>query len=131
MDWRYGAAFLASVILASLADWVFAGVLFHNRYQAHPEVWRFTGANPKALAAAQALTIPTVVGMIGLIVWGHHTALIESLTLASLVWIIAAAPAIIANGIYIKLHPLIVASHTIGWLVKLGLVAGATALILS
>jgi hypothetical protein len=64
MDWRVPVAVVIGLVLASLADWLFAGVLFHDRYQTYPEVWRFTGANPRALIAAQALTLPTVVGLI-------------------------------------------------------------------
>jgi intracellular septation protein A len=130
MDWHVWAAVVAGLVLASLADWLFAGILFHDRYQTHPEVWRVNGANPRALAAAQALTIPTVVGLIALIVWTGHAALRDSLLTAVLVWAIAAAPAIIANGIYIKIDPMVVFSHTAGWLAKLALVAVSTSLIL-
>jgi hypothetical protein len=116
--------------LASLADWLFAGILFHDHYQTYPEVWRVNGANPRALVAAQALTIPTVGGLIALIVWSGHTSLRDSLVTAALVWAIAAAPAIIANGLFIKIDRLVVASHTIGWLAKLALVAASASLIL-
>ena len=129
MDWHSWVAFVAGLVLASLADWLFAGVLFHDRNQAHPEVWRFNGPNVKALLAAQALTIPTALGLVALMQWTGRTSLLSAMTIASLVWGIAAAPAIIANGIYIKLHPYVVASHTIGWLVKLLLVAVSASII--
>ena len=131
MEWQFGVALLAGLVLASLADWIFAGLLFHDRYQAYPEVWRFKGANAKALALAQALTIPTVAGLVWLLQLSGRVQMIPALTTAALVWVIAAAPAIIANGIYIKLHPYVVASHTIGWLVKLLLVAGAASLVVT
>ena len=130
MDWRLGAAIIAGLIVASLMDWLFAGVLFHDRYQAHPEVWRINGANPRALIAAQALTIPTVVGLVALMRLTGETRLAPALGVATLVWLIAAAPAIMANGLYIKIHPLVVASHTLGWLAKLAAVAAVAALIL-
>jgi hypothetical protein len=126
MAWRIPAAVIVGLVLASLADWLFAGVLFHDRYQTYPEVWRFRGANPKALIAAQALTLPTVAGLVILIVWTRMTLLPAALTLALLVWTCAAAPPIIANGIYIKIDRRVVASHCLGWLLKLGLVATAT-----
>jgi hypothetical protein len=130
MDWRLVAAIVAGLVAASLIDWLFAGVLFHDRYQAHPEVWRVNGANPVALMAAQALSIPTVVGLVALMRITDHTSLQQALGLAALVWLIAAAPAIMANGIYIKIHPYVVASHTIGWLVKLATVAAIASFIL-
>ncbi len=125
MAWHYWAALVAGFLLAGLVDWVFAGVLFHDKYQAHPEVWRFNGPNPRALMAAQALTIPTVVGVITLMQITASTAIIPALTIAVLVWVTAAAPAILANGLYIKLHPAIVITHTLGWLVKLAAIASA------
>ena len=113
MDWRLAGAVVAGLTLASLIDWLFAGVLFHDRYRAHPEVWRVTGADPRSLIAAQALTIPTVIGMVSLMLMTNETHLLAALGVATLVWLIAAAPAILANGIYIKIHPLVVASHMI------------------
>jgi hypothetical protein len=130
MDWRLGAAIVAGLIVASLMDWLFAGVLFHERYQAHPEVWRVNGANPRALIAAQALTIPTVAGLVALMRFTGHTTLLPALEIAALVWLIAAAPAILANGIYIKIDPIVVASHTVGWLAKLAAVAAVASFIL-
>ncbi len=130
MDWRLAAAIVAGLIVASLIDWLFAGVLFHDRYQAHPEVWRTNGPNPRALIAAQALTVPTVVGLVALMAITGHTSLSSALAVAALVWLIAAAPAILANGLYIKIHPLITASHTVGWLAKLAAIAATASLIL-
>jgi glycerol-3-phosphate acyltransferase PlsY len=130
MDWRIPLAGVIGLVLASLADWLFAGVLFHDRYQTYPEVWRFKGANPKALIAAQVLTLPTVVALIALIVWTRMTALPAALTVAVLVWACAAAPTLIVNGIYIKIDRRVVASHCVGWLVKLSLVAATTSLLL-
>jgi hypothetical protein len=41
MTWtRAGLAILAAAIATSLADWLFFGVLFHEKYKAFPEVWR-------------------------------------------------------------------------------------------
>ena len=130
MDWRFWAAAAAGLVLANLADWVFAGILFHDRYQAHPEVWRVNGANPRALIGAQILTIPTVLGLLGLLVWTGETALPAALVAAALVWLVAAAPVVIANGLFIRIDPRVVASHTAGWLVKLALVAASASLIL-
>ena len=130
MDWRLGAAIIAGLVVASLMDWLFAGVLFHDRYQAHPEVWRVNGPNPKALIAAQALTLPTVIGLVALMRITGHTSLPAGLEIAALVWLIAAAPAILANGFFVKFHPLVTASHTVGWLAKLAAIAAVAALIL-
>ena len=130
MNWRLWAATLAGLVIANLADWLFAGVLFHDRYQAHPEVWRVNGANPRALIGSQVMTIPTVVGLIAVMIWTGQVSLPASLMLAAFIWAIAAAPPIIANALFIKIDPLVAASHTAGWLVKLALVGACASLIL-
>ena len=104
MNGRFWAATLAGLVLANLIDWLFAGVLFHDRYQAHPEVWRVKGANPRALIGAQAMTLPTVVGLIAVMIWTGQVSLAGSLILAVFIWAIAAAPPIIANALYIALN---------------------------
>ena len=38
--WRPVLVVVLSAILASFTDWFFMGVLFHDRYDIHPEVWR-------------------------------------------------------------------------------------------
>jgi hypothetical protein len=37
---RYLLALVAATAVISLTDWLFFGVLFHDRYQRTPEVWR-------------------------------------------------------------------------------------------
>ena len=59
MDWRIFAASIVGAILGSIADWVFAGVLFHSRYQRHPEVWRTETSETLRIGAAQILCLVT------------------------------------------------------------------------
>ncbi len=40
---RYVVALAVASVATSLSDWYFMGVLFHDKYLAHPEVWRHTG----------------------------------------------------------------------------------------
>ena len=119
MGWHFWAALVGALVAASLIDWLFAGVLFHDRYMRHPEVWRTPGSNTRGIIVAQVLTIPTVIGMMILNTMLFRWSLEGSLTIAVLVWAIAAAPATIVNGIFVKLDPLVVAAHATGWLVKL------------
>ncbi len=119
MDWHFWAAFVSLLVVASLADWLFAGVLFHDRYMRHPEVWRSPGGNTRGIIAAQVLTIPTVLGMFALLHLTGARSIGPALLVATLVWGIAAAPAQIVNGIFVKIDAAVVAAHTVGWLVKL------------
>jgi hypothetical protein len=131
MDLRFWVAVGAGLVLANLIDWLFAGVLFHQRYQTYPEVWRINGANPRALIGSQVMTLPTVFGLVGLMLWSGQTTFAGAVCLGGLVFVIAAAPPIIANGLFIKIDRMVVISHTVGWLVKLVVVAGAASLILN
>ena len=123
MTWHFWAALVAGLVAASLIDWLFAGVLFHKRYMRYPEVWRTPGNNTRGIIAAQALTVPTVLGITALVASLRQQTMAWALLAAVLVWIVAAAPATIVNGVFIKLDPAVVAAHATGWLAKLLAVA--------
>lgn len=130
MDWHVFAASIAGAILGSIADWVFAGVLFHGRYQRHPEVWRTGTSETLKIGAAQVLCLLTSVAFVGLAETLRQVELSGALKLAVMIWLIAPLPLLITNALFIKIDPLVTASHAIGWLVKLLLIAVATAIIL-
>ena len=128
MDWKHLllAAFSAGLI-TSLTDWFFFGVLFHGKYYAHPEVWR----SPPGKSETKTIMIVTLLGFVtsfGFIlacdVFAVH-GYPATLHLAALVWLLAPLPLIIANALYIKMHPLLVVSHSLGWLAKLVVAAVA------
>jgi intracellular septation protein A len=122
-------AILAGAVLGSLADWLFAGVLFHSRYMVHPEVWR-TGNQRARIVGAQALCLVTSAAFV-LLAWRlHQTDHRGALKLAAMIWLIGPLPLLVANAMFIKIDPLVTASHAAGWLVKLLLIAAATALLL-
>jgi intracellular septation protein A len=119
-------AALAGAILGSLADWLFAGVLFHHRYQRFPEVWR-TGDERRRIAAAQALALVTSTAFV-LLAWKvGQTDARGALKLAAMVWLIGPLPMLLANAMFIRIDHLVTASHAAGWLVKLLLIAAAAA----
>lgn len=123
-------ATLIGAVLGSLADWLFAGVIFHGRYQVYPEVWR-EGPEGKRIALAQALALVTS-GAFVVLAWKlHQTDYSGALKLAAMVWLIGPLPLLLANSLFIKIDHLVTASHATGWLVKLLLIAVATAWMLS
>ena len=130
MDWHIFAASIVGAILGSLADWVFAGVLFHDRYQRHPEVWRTGGSETLRIGAAQVLSLLTAVAFVALAVMLGQVDFAGALKLAAMVWLIAPLPMLVTNALFIKIDPLVTASHAAGWLAKLLLIAIATAIIL-
>ena len=56
-------AVILGAILGSLADWLFAGVLFHDRYHTYPEVWR-RGSQRRRIMLAQATVLLSAVGFV-------------------------------------------------------------------
>ena len=129
MDRHVFAASIVGAMLASIADWIFAGVLFHGRYQRHPEVWRTGGSEGLRIGGAQLLCLLTSVAFVELATMLGQVDLAGALKLAGMVWLIAPLPLLVANALFIKIDPLVTASHASGWLVKLLLIAAATAVL--
>lgn len=122
-------ATLLGGVLGSLADWLFAGVLFHNRYQVYPEVWR-AGNERMRIVGAQILAFVTAAAFVALAVKLHQTDMRGALKLAAMIWLIGPLPLLVANAFFIKIDSLVTASHAAGWLAKLLLVGAATAWLL-
>jgi hypothetical protein len=59
--------------------------------------------------------------------WTGALTVRSELHLAQLVWIAGALPIIFSNIVWIKMHPLLGLSHSLGWLARFvasGLIAG-------
>ena len=126
MHWtRLALITLTTGIVTSLTDWFFAGDWIHRRYT-YPEIWR-RGVETKAIALTAPLPFLTcgifacVIGRLGLL------SATSALKLAVAVWLISPLPLILTDAAFIKLHRVFVASYATGWLVKLVIVALATA----
>ena len=126
MDLNLVWAVLAGAVLGSLADWLFAGVIFHSRYELHPDTWR-RGAQGKRIAAAQALALITSAAFVLLADKLGQTDLRGALKLAAMIWLIGPLPLLAANAMFIRIDHLVTASHAAGWLAKLLLIGAVTA----
>jgi hypothetical protein len=121
-------------VASNLTDWFFFGILFHNKYSAHPEVWRRaqgTGGEGKAIAWSSLISLLTIAGFICTCSTFSIHGYKPTLEFAALIWIIAPLPLTITNALFIKLHPLTVVSHSLGWLARLILAAIAVAFFLN
>ena len=132
MDLHLIWATLIGALLGSLADWLFAGIIFHGRYQVYPEVWRpGAGGERHRIILAQALALVTS-GAFVLLAWKlHQTDYKGTLKLAAMIWLIGPLPLLLANALFIKIDHLVTASHAAGWLVKLLLIAAVAAWMLN
>ena len=110
-------------IATSFTDWFFTGVLFHNKYLAYPEVWRKRSSEAPTIAWATLLGFVTAAAfMTACITFGIH-GYGQTLLLAAISWIMAPLPLTITNALYIKLHPMVVVAHALGWLARLTITA--------
>jgi hypothetical protein len=133
MTWAsLGLTMLAAAVATSLADWLFFGVLFHEKYKAFPEVWRRPegGAGEgAAVARAAFVSLLTPIAFVASCAWMGQTRGASPFVLALGIWLTAALPMLVMNYFFIKTHPLVTVAHSLGWLVKLLLCAAAVALL--
>jgi len=127
-------AIVIANVVVSLADWYFFGVLWHEKYKAHPEVWRRPQGAPGegkavALSAMVGALTPTVF-VIACVLF-NVTRLPQALFFGASVWLTGPVPMWIWNYIFMKVHPLILLSGILGWLVRLGLSAVVVTLLLN
>ncbi len=130
MNWKH---FLAAIVVSgfvfSFTDWVFGGILFHDKYSAHPEIWRQGPGKSETPAVAWGVVLGFLTSaafMSACVVFAVH-GYRPALELAVLCWLMVPVPLLVTNALFVKLHPLIVVSHSLGWIAKLriaGVVAG-------
>jgi len=122
-------AVLAAGILGSFTDWLFMGVLFHDAYNAYPEIWRpgiRDGKDKGAIVWSIALGFIMSAGVIALCAVAGVEGVWNGLGVALLVWIAGPLVVIVINGLFVKLDPKITFAHCLGYLARL-LIAGAAA----
>src|SRR5882672_2945062 len=122
MQWtRFLLAVLVAGIVISLTDWFFFGVLFHEYYNAYPEVWRSSQGGTRAVWIAVGFFTCAVFIYACLRLKLFHYA--ATFRLALWMWLGLALPIIVTNAFFMKLHPLIVVTHSLGWLARLAVAA--------
>lgn len=118
----YVVAVLVAGVATSFTDWYFMGVLFHDKYLAHPEVWRFLGPGKQERLA---VALSTLVGLFSCAAFIHicrHFGMLgwhATIALALGAWLAVAVPLIVTNGFFMKIHPLNSLAMCLGWLARL------------
>ncbi|HEY1615393.1 MAG TPA: hypothetical protein VGF97_17055 [Rhizomicrobium sp.] len=130
MNWHLLVAVLAAGTVASLTDWVFMGVLFHDRYNSYPEIWWpgvREGKERKGILWATLLGYFSAAAITALCVLAGVHDVKGGLVLSGLAWAAGPLFVLVVNGFFIKLDPLITVAHSAGYLVRFllaGLAAG-------
>ena len=122
MHWtRFLLAVVLSGLAATFTDWLFMGVLFHKKYIATPEIWRIKPgeSDTRSIVLSSLLGVLSSAVFLFFCIWAgiifsHRATLHTSL----LVWMAAPVPIIFSNIVWIKMHPLLGVSHSLGWLAR-------------
>jgi hypothetical protein len=134
MSWTHFAlAVLAGGIVSSLTDWLFMGSdLLYKRSNKYPEIWRFQGGKEESRAIACSSPFPFLTCAV--FAFACNELQVHSLgaafRMAFEIWLIGPLPLLLTNALFMKVQPMIAVAHSLGWLVKLGVAAGATILFL-
>jgi hypothetical protein len=126
-------AIVVAGIAATFTDWLFMGVLFHDRYMRHPEVWRegIIGGNDRtAVIYSCALDFVAAAAIIGLCMLADIHTLWPAIGVAVLAWIAGPLVMMVTNGFFMKLDWAVIGAHSIGYLVRFLLAAFAVAIFL-
>jgi hypothetical protein len=122
MNWtRFLLAVVVSGLGASVTDWLFMGVLFHKKYLETPEIWRAKPGQPETtnIIASTVIGFVSCAAFIYLCYWTCALSVRHaSLRMAVLAWLAAPLPLILTNVLWIKMHPLLGLSHSLGWLAR-------------
>jgi hypothetical protein len=133
MNWiRAALTVLVGGVTTSLTDWLFMGDLIYKRFNQYPEIWRFQHGQGEMQAIVWSAPLPFVTCAVFTLLCAHlnlhsYRATVE---LALAIWLIGPLPLLIVHGMFIKLHPAIIAAYSLGWLVKLVVAAVVVTLIL-
>ena len=128
MDWILIAAILVAGFLGTFTDWLFFGVLFHDRYLKYPEVWwpgiRDKSGDKRAIILSCIVSFLTAAGVIMLCAYTNTSTIAGGLIIAVLVWLGGPLVATVTNGLWVKTDPMLTVMHSLGHLART-LIAGA------
>jgi hypothetical protein len=133
MSWMmFLAAVVGSVIVTSFTDWLFFGVLFHDKAKAAPEIWRplDKASDHNRILISTLFGAVSCAGVAWLCVKTGALDVMPALRLALVVWIASALPLMATQVTWIRLHPLVGASYAAGWLARFAVTGVITALLL-
>lgn len=133
VNWiHFALAALVGGILSSLTDWLFMGDLLYKRNNKHPEIWRYPGGKGESKAIVCSGPFPFLTCAVFAFATNefHVHSLGAALRMAFEIWLIGPLPLVLTNALFMKVQPMIATAHSLGWLVKLGVAAGAAILFL-
>ena len=127
MPWMPIVATLVAGTLATFTDWLFMGVLFHDRYMKYPEVWRpdfrDKKADTRAIIYSSVLDYVTAAAIVVLCIVTGTRGIEGALIVAVLAWIAGPLVGTLTQHIWFKIDGAVTFAHTLGYLARF-LIAG-------
>src|SRR5262249_17005765 len=114
-------------VASSFTDWLFMGLLFHNKYLATPEIWRGKPGESETRRILASTVGFFSSGIFIVLRWAEAITPRSEIHIAGLVWLAVVVPIILNYVLWTKMPPLLGLSHSRGWLARFvvtGLVAG-------
>jgi len=127
--WTVIAAVAIAGIAGSITDWLFMGLLFHDAYNAYPEIWRPGVREGNARAAilwSIALGVVMSAGVVALCAVAGAGTLWSGMGVALVAWLAGPFVILIVQGLFVKIDTKITVAHCLGYLARM-LLAGAAA----
>ena len=115
---RLAAVILLASLIASITDWLFMGMLFHDRYLLYPEVWRGSLDEGAKIMQSELIGILACLGFVAVATMLRLRTMGALLAAACLVWLATAVPMLVQDGIWMKIDPLVLCAHSVGWLCR-------------
>ncbi len=129
MNWMLIAAALGAGTVATFTDWLFMGVLYHDAYNTHPEIWWpgiREGTERRAIIWSSIIGYVMSGAIVVLCAIAGARGVAAGLEIAALAWIAGPLVVLSINGFFVKIDPKITFAHCLGWLARMAL-AGAAA----
>jgi hypothetical protein len=115
---RLATIVILASLIASVTDWLFMGAMFHDRYLLYPEVWRGSLDEGTKIVDSELIGILSCLGFVAVAAMLRLRTAGALLAAAILVWLATAVPMLVQDGIWMKIDPLVLAAHSVGWLVR-------------
>ena len=123
------AAIVAAAVPASLTDWLFMGVLFHESYNTYPEIWWpgvRDGETRGAVVWSSVLGVVMTAGVVVVCQLAGSSGIWHGLIIAFAMFLAGPFALLLINFQFVKTDLWQLVSHLLGYLARF-LIAGAAA----
>jgi hypothetical protein len=125
-------AVIAAGIVSSFTDWLFMGVLFHERYNLYPETWwPRSKSEPMPILYSCALGLVTSAAVAALCVLANVDGVAGGIEIGFIAWLAGSFVQVATTQIWIRIDPLVSLAHGLGYLARFLIAGVAVGLALS